>query len=463
MSDAYEKWRVRVQFTAGIWTDITADVDTVMAPMRATSGATPETTAETGSFVLTLRNVGFKYTPGNAGSAYALSTGMAIELAEVFGEQVIYLFTGTIDFPDITSANMSMTQDQTILVTAVDALSRWETSPTFISTLGAHILGSTPARDLIGYWPLADPQPPFIPTVGVDAFSAAAFGGIAVGEYLAAASGPAIPGDDLIPVHFTVTYSGGAPIASAFLSLVFTDPIILATGDTITISFWANPTAVDDTNPLSSVMMLQGGPVDTPVDEIILGSFPPSLGGDWEGSFALNSGAWGSDPSVGRVGNDTWQLVTAQLTIGQPAIMRVNGSTVTASAAGVAPASATFERLKLGVNYVGSLSHLQLYVTGGGSTPPAMSDHTTQWQAGLTGLGRQHTGERIRTILGYAGLVEAQMQQIDPGTSVMARAALAGKTIAQALYEARDTEQGALYIDGQGLPVFADRRTLLNI
>ena len=118
---AYEYWKVRVQYTAGTWTDITADVDTVNSPIRSTNGSTPETTGEPASLTLTLRNVGFKYTPGNTSSAFALSSGMQIQFYSLILDQYVYHFTRFVESPEILDVNLYMAQDQTITLKATAA------------------------------------------------------------------------------------------------------------------------------------------------------------------------------------------------------------------------------------------------------------------------------------------------------------------------------------------------------
>jgi hypothetical protein len=82
---------------------------------------------------------------------------------------------------------------------------------------------------------------------------------------------------------------------------------------------------------------------------------------------------------------------------------------------------------------------------------------------GLFGLERQSTGERIRTILQYAGVDPSELGRIDNGASLMQVARMAGRGPMDLVAEAVATEQGEFYADGSGLPVFTGRVRLYNI
>lgn len=466
---AYELWHVEVEYTAGVWTDITADVDSMTAPVYATNGTTAEVAGDPGSLTLVLHNVGFKYTPANALSAFALSTGMGIRFFDLIGGNRVYTFTGFIEFPEVASVNVSMNQDQTIQVSAVDQLSLWERSQTFVSTLGAHIMGSTRNGALRGYWPMKDETLPVAPAVGVVAGEVIDPNRQGVANSQAPAvnvqSGGTPPGDDgAESVQIVYGFSGSTNTNGPYfdmrypLSVTVDDRIPLAAGQVATLVVWVNMTSTTNVT-----LDLTGLYLDTlPSGGGWLYSLfrsADAVGSHWHGSY-YNGSFWTVDSTNGS-SNATERWYALGIRWGHtPNVIelwvddaRYTGTfTEAVTSAKVAAVSPSI---------YGSIAHVQLHV--GAPADFDFTDFTAQRAVGLTGLERQTTGDRIDTLARYAGKTDALLTQVDPGQSIMATARLAGLTVAQAMYEARDTEQGDLYIDGTGLTTFADRRTLLNI
>lgn len=449
---AYEYWRVRVQFTAGVWTDVTADVDTMAAPIRATTGATAETTGEPASLSLVLHNPGFKYTPGS-GSPTALATGQPIQYYEIIADQVVYLFTGFVEFPEIDSVNLSMTQTQGIAVSAIDQLSAWERSPTFVSTLAAHILANA-GGDLRGLWTFAD-----LGLVQRDVSPAGAgpvtigplvhLPGPVTGDVFTPQGATPIGADDLTPGLFTPSLSGGS-VALAGQARKSDLSVALA-GSTLSVSFWLwfDDVSTDDVFPLD-LRYLTGSII---VLQLV------RVAGTWQ----VSAVATGSSVTftVTALPTRKWTLVTLRMTLPSGLVefwMDANPP-VSGTMSGTPPTSALFEQLSMGDDFAGGFGYLQLYV-GSAFT---RDQHLAQFTAAYTGLERQTTGDRIRTLAGYAGLDGGALINVDKGCSVMAPARLAGQTIAAAMYEARDTERGDLFVDGGGLLTFHDRRSIYNI
>lgn len=464
---AYEYWRVRVQFTAGVWTDVTADVDTMAAPIRATTGATAETTGEPASLSLVLHNPGFKYTPGS-GSPTALATGQPIQYYEIIADQVVYLFTGFVEFPEIDSVNLSMTQTQGIAVSAIDQLSAWERSPTFVSTLGAHIVGNAGAT-LRAYYPFddagavqTDKAGSGHPPITVSALPAVATSGGVVSDTAAYTPNGAdsVYADDLVPAEFTASietvagtifshqwFIGAATYAATDLPL--------AVDEVLTVVAWVrSPWRIaNDSQPINLVVVEDG-------------STTAGIG------FYVSGNAWtaevfGGSPTGIITGpipkRDSYQIVAVRYGF-NPKVFElwVDGAVFTGSLTGAAPSTTYVRDVQIPTaSFEGGLTHVQFYV--GAATAWTFADFAAQRQVGLTGLERQTTGDRIRTIAGYAGLDGGALINVDTGCSVMRPARLAGQTIAAAMYEARDTERGDLFIDGAGLLTFHDRRTIYNI
>jgi hypothetical protein len=90
------------------------------------------------------------------------------------------------------------------------------------------------------------------------------------------------------------------------------------------------------------------------------------------------------------------------------------------------------------------------------------ADHLAQFQVGMLGLEGQTTGQRVTTILNYAG-VPAGLRQVDVGCSFMAKATMAGRAPGDLLAEAVTTEQGRGFMSGDGRYVFHGRDRVLNV
>ena len=467
---AYEYWRVQVQFTAGTWTEVTSDVDTLTSPIRATNGATPETTGEPASLSLVLHNPGFRYTPGNTSSPTALATGMPIRFFEVISDQTIYHFTGFVEFPEIGSVNLSMTQTQTLSVTAVDQLSAWERSSTFVSTLGAHILYAGGTR-LKMYWPCLEDSNEFanvmrsdnLPKIAASSSSSTSVRPTDGVTSIVPQGADPVLADDANPVLLTAASAvvGGLTTIAApndYRSgggFVFS----VAAGQVITSIGWYRPEMNFGTTaaPMdrSNVDLLQVIDSQTSIQVTTTGT---------AGTLQLNAtgtltstingptmpdGAW--FPLAIRYG---WDSALIELWVGS--------NRYTGVLAGV-PAGPNFLNSQQIVCtfYAGAFAHVQTYVSS--ATDFSYTDYLAQYQVAQTALARQTTGERIETLAKYGGKNDGQLINVDTGCTVMQPARLAGRTVADAMYEARDTEQGDLYVDGSGLLTFHDRRTILNI
>jgi len=468
---SYEKYHVEVQYTAGTWTDISTDVDTVIGPITASTGEDAESTGNPASLGLVLRNVGLKYTPGNTSSSFALSTGMLIRYFDVVGYSRAPIFTGFIEFPEIAAVNVSMNQDQTIQVSAVDQLSLWERSETYVSTLGAHIMGSASAPFLALYYPFNDGQQPFKPVIGSGDLRFKPYGlaspYTAPADTVQAASADGPPGDDVqCPVLSCPYFDPPTPIAGRIVEPHAKANISVHVGstDTLALSAWVKPLPlISQLSPdlqNSSFLSISedgGAPAFFGTHGVL---FFDALDSTGQAYFQENPNI--TILNIGRpYPRDTWRLVTARITLSTGSCTLWVGSDLTASGTLTGwPSSYDFLYLDVGAGYFGSLAHIQVYV---GANAFTYADHLAQFTVGMTGLARQTTGARIRTLAGYAGKTASELGLVDDGCSAMAAARLAGKTVAEAMYEARDTEQGDLYIEGSGLPLFADRRRLLNI
>lgn len=462
---AYELWHVEVAYTVGVWTDVTPDVDSMTAPVYATNGTTAEVTGDPGSMSLALHNPGFKYTPGNTLSAFALSTGLGIRFFERIAGNPIYHFTGFVEFPEIDSVNLSMLQDQTIQVSAVDQLSLWERSETFVSTLGAHIMGAAP-ESLVGYWPLNDLRDPFAPAVGSTPATVYTPGAtLPPGDQAPEVnfqSGGSPPGDDANCVEIVYGYNGTTDVAapSAYANLLVGAGnglgVALTAGQVLTLVYWLNMTTTTNVTADGATVNVttnNGGNI------FGLTRTADALGTHWKARY-FNGSFYNVEAANGAAnGTLRWYAVAIRWGF-TPNVIELWVDDVQYTGTFVEAVTTTYVPA-VQVGTYGSVAHAQLYM--GDPNDFTFADFTAQRAVGLTGFERQTTGDRIRTLARYAGKTDADLVEVDTGQSIMSAARLAGLTVAGAMYEARDTEQGDLYIDGTGLTTFADRRTLLNI
>ncbi len=454
---AYEYWHVQVEFTAGTWTEVTSDVD---GAVRSTNGATAETTGEAASFSLVLRNVGFRYTPGNTQSATALATGMRIRFFEVILDQYIYHFTGFIEFPEIDSVNLSMTQDQTIAVSAVDQLTYWERSSTFVSTLTEYIR-YTYRSVLSAWWPLNDN----VGSSGASIYGRSEVSGVGPLVQVtnlndAARINQLVWADVAGPLGDDSSYVKFAPIAGTSIGaprLVLQDfSIPLVAGQVVAVGGWAYvPTDAAALGFPTFLVRALGGTPNLYLD------FDPASG--WGFSVFTSAGSIGPI-RVSNCKRDGWTLVIGMLDVTSGAVtLCVDAQTATGSLGGAS--TGALERIAIDAGpsspVDGKLSWGQARILSGTGITASMV--AAEFLTGYGGLERQTTGDRIKTLARYAGLTDGQLTKVDTGCSIMQTARLAGQTVAQAMYDARDTEQGDLFIDGAGNLTFHDRRTILNI
>lgn len=451
---ANESWIVEIEFVRGIWTDVTRYVDTAKSNIFIQQGDTAETTDE-GSATFTLNNSDQRFTPGNVlGANYPnVKSGCRIRVREVIGSYNFGLFSGYIEWPEIqawTASTASAPRDQQITINAVDRMTRLANARPFLSTLGEHILYRGGTR-LSGYWPLlasqgynpyGPAQLPFIPFR-----QRASSPVVPTGEPAIGFTGSAIDADDVATLRLEPNVVGTDVAVDTHTYGLITP--VTVTNNTFTISFWVYLEDVSTAN-------LYWNAGDTVGATLLRLS---RVGGAW--GVEAGAGPVSSFATVNALPTYKWTLVSIRMTLPSGLIEYwVNEATpvtVTMSG-GVVPSTATFPVYELGVGMQGNLAHAQLYV--GDFT---RQHHLDQYQMGLTGLEYQTTGQRIRTVMAYAGVLSTDLTRVDQGVSVMQVASLAGKTPATAAAEASDTERGSLYAAGDGQIVFAGRQRLLNI
>jgi hypothetical protein len=411
---------------------------------------------EPGRLRLALRNNDDAFTIGNPASPYYPWWGQSarIRLYETFAYERAELFDGFVQWPTVT-VNVAGTH-QLCAVSAVDRLGWLQSAPRFVSTLGAHIMGDP---SLVAYYPLHESYHPYtslrqggVVTPKVVVQFTPSTGHLADMVHPADELGP--PGDDvdLLRLSYPVSLSTGA---TALAELVARLSLTVSSGQSLAVSAWVRPgvTGAGAVENSSVVLALQADAGDAYIgitnDEVT----PISQG-------ALQAGApptYDVLVDAGPLPIDVWRLVTVKVSLPDGTVDYWVGADTpgTPSVIGTPPSSMTFDEIRFGDAFFGAIGHVQVHLGDGDVFTHA--DHLAQHRVGLEGLEGQLTGERVRTLCGYAGLPPG-LVKADRGTVRMSAARLAGKTPLTALREAETTEQGRLFCGGTENIIFYDRR-----
>lgn len=467
---AYVAWKVEIEFVDGVWTDVTADVDTIRTPIAVDSGDTAESSGDTGSLTVVFNNPIQEYTPGNQlSSRYPnFTSGKRIRVTDTILDQVIYIFTGYITYPSIeawTQSSSTAPRDQTITISAVDRLAKIAGGRTFVGTLAEHIMANGHGA-LAYFWPLGETASPATAVVGLSTLTETqdvyATGFTPTDPELASitwAGGEPAPGDDLRCLDLQPARDIAASVFTASYSLRGAATIVLTAGEVVTFVAWIR---VDDRYDSGHIMQMGnsiGGGAPAFTAELKFDATASFL----HGAAFAPSGNWGGTVDASEHGG-TGRMFPVALRFGfSPAVIELwAGSNVYTGSMGVViPSTGTSVDVELGSQFDGCLSGIQLYV--GTEADWTHDDFLAQYEVGLQGLERQTTGQRIRTILGYAGVPGSELGQIADGVSLMQRVTLKDRSPGDVLSEAVETEQGLLYAAGDGMPVFVDRIGLYNI
>lgn len=453
------------------WIDVTSYVDTGTGPFEIASGDTPEASADTGGFGLPLVNSDQRFTPGNVISPYYpnIAPGGRIRVRETIGDKVFDRGFGYIQYPEITAwteSNSDSPRDQTITIPVVDRAAWLGQGRTFISTLAEHIIyhgGSS----IVGYWPMGETDAPDVnPAVGstwtltetarYNGFANAPTAGPGAITY---GIGGIAPADDLSSILFSPSLSTD-PIVDYVTSLMLVGKrptsFTLAVGQVLTVVCWTRPGDIRSDAFQSSLVISLGSSTSTSTS-VSVGVFEGEIfagagnGADWAGTV--------TGPVVPQD-----QAIPVAVRVGvSPDVLElwvrdeIYTGTLTVSSA----TAATFDQVEIGERYPGAVNHAQIYL--GAEDDWGHDDFLAQRDIGLSGLERQSTGERIRTILAYAGVDASELGRIDDGASLMQVARMAGRGPLDLVAETVATEQGEFFVAGNNQPVFADRIRLLNV
>lgn len=467
---AYENWQVWIDFNGMV--NVTADVETINSPILATDGQNSETADQAGSLTIVLRDIDGRYTPGNTQGVHYpyVTSGRRVEVFEVIGTERFDIFTGRLEWPEVDSwvqTSTSAPREQTITLTAVDLPTQLDNAETFIGTLAEHIRfhGGTV---LVGYWPMNDAALPLLPVTDdylpIESTAANLVWGDPTAQSGQAKITPASedgpPGDDgsypLYEMRVDTVSGFQRPARFMVSSVTFpTGSMTVTAGQCLTIVFWVNRSSVFiDAETLILLVRYFATPTDGVMAVLVQ---------DTDFTWLTDITGATTASFVGPVcPSDRWTAVALRYGFSPNTVELWTDSVQTVGTLSFTPGSdVRIDDIYLPEGrFAGSIAHLQVYI--GDAEDFTFADFTAQRRVGLEGLDRQLTGERIRTILGYAGITAGEMGEIDDGTTVMQPARLAGTTPGDQVRLAVDTERGDFHANGRGKPVFLDRRTLYN-
>lgn len=453
------------------WVDVTRYVDVGAGTFQITDGDTPEASADTGGFGLPLLNADQRFTPGNIYSPYApnIVPGSEIRVRETIGDIVFPRGYGFVQYPEITAwteSNGDSPRDQQVTIPVVDRAAWIAQGRNLISTLGEHIIANGgPA--LVAYWPLSETEGPDVnPAVGgpwtLTQTTRNLGGGNASSDDPPAiiyGSTTVAPADDLAAVEFVPSYAADPFTEYDSSYLLVGDrptPVTLDENQVLTLVAWIRTTQEIPASSANIPIMLKNS-----ANGDIAAQIHSSGGGTYDG-FAANDSNWVGTATGPPVPVD--QPIPVAVRVGfDPDTIEcwVRGEVYTDTLIVVSPTAAEYDRIQLGLTFPGTIAHLQLYI--GDPDDWTNDDFVAQYQMGLHGLERQTTGERIRTVLEYAGVDPAELGRIDDGVSRMQVARMAGRNPMDLVAEAVETEQGEFWVAGDNRPVFADRVRLYNV
>ncbi|MFG3418749.1 hypothetical protein [Micromonospora sp. NPDC048063] len=452
---AYDSWRFEVSSAdpdaaIPVWVNLTSRVRTTgtgARPLQIRRGAGSERDdIQPSTLTAQLENTDHWLTPDNPMSPYAgwWGQGRKCRVVETANGVDYIRFTGflkPLDLPDWAEPGV----EQIVTVSAVDWLGRLDRAPAFAGTLGEHV--RTAGGPLVEHFPLDDSYPHMssktLATLTRYVYGFQESVAQEPEDLIRATSLAGPPGDDQsYPQWDPVGHVTGF-LAQARLRSPINVPV--GASDVVAVSAWLyrQPDEVNDySGPILTVgdaQSLSGGLI---INDLRTGN---SVAG------TVYSGASDVDVLVGRrLESDVWRLVTVRYDMTSGAVDVWLGSDAAASGFMAPPAPFTLTEAWVGLEWVGSIAHVQVRV-GPPATTMTRAMHLAQYAHGYRGLHRQTVAERITTLAGYAGVPAADLS-IDAGASTpMQRARLARQKPASAMRSAASAEGGArLFTRGSG-------------
>lgn len=442
-----------------VWVDLTSRIRDSVQPVEVAIGRQNDLdSAEPATATLLLDNADDALSFGNTASPYPWwGPGRRCRLRERIGATVLDVLTGYVQTP--TEGLVTAGVEQRVAVSVTDRLGRLASAPRFVSTLAAHII-SKGGSALRGYWPCLDAGVIY-PNIGRGEFPPILDNpGLSVSGYIPTAGASSLEGnaapfvlaDDVAPAQLsaaTGTSAGLGVVALAPDLRVASTATPIPAGTIVTMVGWYYPQLPSNKNAAYLIGFVDsyGGPYlrTNSTDGMVRLTQTGTLSTVIDGR-PLPDQAW--VPIAIRYG---WDTALIELWIGR--------DKYPGTLAGTPGGSNTLFDMDIATFYAGGLAHVQLYF--GSATDFTFADFVAQYEMAQFGLERQTTGERVRTVAGYAGVRGYEMA-VDTGSSVMQKARLAGQTPLDAMRDAERTEQGLLHTAAGDL-VFKGRPRLYNI
>lgn len=452
-----------------VWVDFTDRVLDIGRDLETWLGRDAELDQpKPGGMSVQLRNRDDALTPGNPTSPYFpwWKQARRFRVREIIGYLGFDLADGYLEIPEVqirTQDPADTESDITLSVTAVDILGRLQNARKFGALLTEYIRfnGGT---GLAEYWPMTETVAPFRSVVGA-ALPTTSLPSVLVWGDPTAQEGTALltpagadgpRGDDgSYPQYDMEVHTVSGLLRPARSISTYAIPpsgtITVAAGQVITFVMWINSpwTAVDsEADPAGIRLVLNG--LEGFISLVKQDGANATWLLDLSGSSGLTASFTGPVAATSR-----WTLVGIRMGF-DPELMELwvdDTQTVGVVSGSTAATSMEITQIYAPIDrFDGSIAHLQVYI--GTEDEYTFADFTAQRRVGLEGFDRQTTGERINTILDFAGFPTGR-RDIDPGTAVMQPLRLAGKRPLDPLEEAVETEQGRLFAEA-GRVVFHD-------
>lgn len=438
------------------WDDLTVYVETEGSPLAITRGRQSEfDLIEAAQLSCVLRNPDSRFTYGYTAGPYGANWSPAkqIRYSETIGERTFVLFTGNILFPDIT--DWQPIGMQYVQLSALDRMARLARGRKLISTLSEYIKFSG-SPDLKGYWPMTDAGEPFN---GVGPFTQAltalrgTTGPFGTPATLKFQSGLAPTGGENSGARIITAASHAGDLASSYIQLMLPSAFTPAVGttDKITVCFWWSfgPTMANNASDAQQlVSFFSPGSTVILSRSITTGVLTLSCSGAMSGTITGGNLGIGALTPIGVALDEP--NARMELWIGS-----VRLST---NLTGAPFGAGTFGWNGMGYGLDYDISHLQVYV----GTTFNYTQFLSLIDVGANSLAYQTTGQRINTLLDWAG-VARYGRSIDAGVTNMQAAAVAGQDPLTAIQDAANTEWGRFFMDGNNRPVFHDRAHFYNV
>lgn len=444
----------------GVATDITAYVSFAAGGLNANRGRQTELAQmDPSRMSFTLINQDGRFTPGNPSSPYYphWRQGARIVWLETVGARTFSHFDGYLEIPEVqlNYETADGRNDRVLRAAAVDSLTRADRYRPFVSTLSAYVAANG-GTALKAYWPLADASGSLV---------AAERSGNSVGplvrelQYLlpqpddgsvtlwdpGSQAGPR--GDDASYLRLSPLLAGANPAVVPRMANRNITNVDCAANAMVGLSLWVYATG-------------SGGQLVVLRDNFVANTLQIGYSASAWSLTAANA-AGSTVLTISTVKLNAWSYVSARLNNLTGAVdfwvddLTTSGTTGGASSGNMVSVVVDGRAASVAVG--------QLQIYNGALADYTNTTHVAQFDAGFSGLERQLTGDRIRTVAAYAGFPTSALDHVDNGTTAMGIAALAGKTPRQAWQEAADAERGRLFSAGDGSIVFHDRHRIYDI